>query len=342
MRLFPPSRLKSERGSSDVGFGIAVVGVVVVVILLIVGLFVTTYEGTPPDKIGLHYTGGPIDGTHFVEIIPPGSGKKVLGLNENLYLLPATTRDYIISKNADEGDEAKADFISAPSKDRVAFTFEAAVYFTVNADPKVLPRFFEEVCLHDKCYTDDGWKKMLRQFFRKPLELAIAQEAKKYDSADLYSDPDTLAAMNKAISHSLADDINDSIGIDNAFCGPAESAGTKCGDFKVLIKNPTPPADVVKAYNDTKAASQSVLTAEQNAAAAKATAIGAADAAREAAAGDRDAQNTRASAKTLSPEQLEYLEKQALLACANNPNCTLIVAPSGTGVDVNTGSQPAG
>lgn len=336
------SKLSGQRGITDGGL----LACVVVVVVVIVGFFGSvTWKGTPPDKIGLHYTGGPLQGTHYVGVIQPGTGKRMLGLRENLFPIPSTTRTYIISKNATEGDVAGADHISAPSKDRVAFTFEAAVSFTVNADPTkrpdgktVIQQWFEEVCLHDKCYTDKGWDKMLARFFRKPLELAIAQEAKKYDSADLYANPDTLAAMNKAISKSLADDINESIGIKNSFCGPNESSGTKCGDFRVIIKNPTPPESVIKAYNDTKAQAQNVLTAQQKAQAVKAEAEGQADAARAAAEGDRDAQNTRASAKSLSQAQLDYLRAQALLKCAGNQNCTLVVTQSPSGaVNINTG-----
>lgn len=331
-------KFSSQRGITDGGLLACIIAVVV----LVGGFFVAvTYEGTPPDKIGLHYSGGPFDGTHFEGVLSPGTSNQVLGLDENLYLIPSTTRTYIISKNANEGDVAGADSISAPSKDRVAFTFEAAVSFTVNADDTdnyaILRQWFEEICLHDKCYTDDGWDQMLARFFRKPLEFAIAQEAKKYDSADLYGNPKTLAAMNAAIAESLADDINASIGIENAFCGPNESAGSRCGNFGVIIKNPTPPKSVIEAYDATKAAAQQVLVAEQEAQAAKATAKGRADAAREAAEGDRDAQNTKASAKTLSPEQLAYLNAQALLACANNENCTLVVTQTPTGVQVATG-----
>lgn len=329
----------SRNSSEPIPFGCGAAAIVVAVLVLL-GFFVFigvgTYESVPPDKVALHYTGGPIEGTHYVEIVEPGTGAKFYGLSENIYKLSSVTNTYIISKNAAEGDRAGADHISAPSKDRVAFTFEAAVYFTVNADPKVLRNFFEEVCLHDKCYTDDGWRKMLEQYFRKPLELAVAQEAKKYDAADLYSNPDTLAKMNKAISKSLADDINDNIGIKNSFCGPNESAGSRCGDFKVIVKNPTPPKAVIDAYNSTKASQQKVQTAKQDAEAAKATAKGKADAAREAALGDKDAQDTRASAKTLTQEQLDYLRAQALLECAGNENCTLIVGAAG-GVNVNTG-----
>lgn len=318
-----------ERGQSDGLFVAFVAGCIIAVIALIVFIFTATYESVPPDKVALHYTGGPIDGTRFVSVVEPGSGAKFYGLSENLYMIPATTRNYIISKNVDEGDEKKADFITAPSKapENVSFTFEGAVYFTVNTDPAVIKQFFEQVCLHSKCYTGDGWDKMLRQFFRKPLELAIAQEAKKYDKDSLYSDPATLAKMNKAISAALADDINRTLGF-KAFCGP-RVAGVKCSDMKVIIKNPTPPQSVIDAYNATAAAKQSIKTAEQQAIEAKTEAKGKADAVREAAAGARDAQNTRAGAKTLTLEQLEYIRAQALATCAANTNCTIFYGGTG-------------
>lgn len=313
---------------------IAAAGLVVVLVLALVGS--VTYEAMPPDKIGLHYTGGPFDGTKYVETIQPGTARKIYGMSENIYRLPATQRNYIVSKSAADGDEQGADSIAAPSKDRVSFTFEAAVYFKLNSDPKVLRRFFEQICLHDECWTDAGWQKMLRQFFRKPLEQAIAQEAKKYDQAELYSDAQVLNDMNTAISKGLADDINRALG-GTYFCGPESSPG-HCGDFRVIIKNPTPPDSVVEAYNETAAANQAVQVAKRKAEAKVEESKGKAQAAREAAAGDRDAQNTRAAAKALSPEQLAYLQAQALLACAQNTNCTLVVTPDGTNVQVNAGN----
>ena len=314
--------------------GAIVVGVIALVLLIVVTSTVT-YEAMPPDKIGLHYTGGPFDGTRYVETIQPGTPRKVYGLAENIYRLPSTQRNYIVSKTSDQGDEQGSDSISAPSKDRVAFTFEAAVYFKLNTKPEVLRQFFEQICLHDECWTEAGWQKMLRQFFRKPLEQAIAQEAKKYDQAALYADPDVLNSMNTAISTGLADDINRALG-GKYFCGPESTAG-KCGDFRVIIKNPTPPDTVVQAYNDTAAANQAVQVAKRKAEGKVEEAKGKAEAAREAAAGDRDAQNTRASAKSLSADQLAYLQAQALLACAQNTNCTLVVTQTPTGVQINTG-----
>jgi regulator of protease activity HflC (stomatin/prohibitin superfamily) len=99
----------------------------------------------------------------------------------------------------------------------------------------------------------------------------------------------------------------------------------------VIIKNPTPPDNVAAAYNDTAAAAQRIITA-QNEAEAKV----------KAAEGERDAQNTRAAAEALTAEQLEYLKVQAMQTCAANSNCTLIVTDGTSGVNVNTGGGSGG
>ena len=317
------------------GRRLGLIAIVVLVAIVTIGLLTTvTYESVPPDKIGLHYTGGPIDGTHFVEVVQPGTGARVYGLLENMYLIPATQRNYIISKRADEGDQGGTDFISAPSKDRVGFTFEASVYFVVNTKASVLRQFFEEVCLHDACYTDDGWNRMLAQYFRKPLELAIAQEAKKYDQADLYSNPKTLTDMNESVSASLADDINSSIGFP-AFCGP-DATEKRCTNFRVIIKNPTPPSAVIDAYDATSAEKQKVQVAVQTAQEAIETAKGEARSKEERARGDANSQAIRAQAKALTAEQLDYIRAQAIATCAANDNCTLVVSSGTTGVQINT------
>jgi regulator of protease activity HflC (stomatin/prohibitin superfamily) len=331
----PRNRISNEKGQAYFGAVIASVIGVFLFVLLIFVLVAGTYTSIPPDKIALHYSGGPIDGTHYIETVQPGTKAKFYGLSENIYKLPSTQRTYIVSKSVDEGDKTGIDFISAPSKDRVSFTFEAAVYFKLNMDPETLRKFFEEICLHDSCYTSDGWKAMLNQYFRKPLEQAIAQEAKKYSQSELYSDPDVLNDLNASVSKGLADDINRSLG-GNYFCGP-DSTPSKCGDFRVIIKNPTPSQSVVDAYNAAAAAKQQVVTATEKANAAIQTAEGEASSAIKRAEGARTAQDIRAQAAALSQAQLDYIKAQALATCAGNTNCTLIISQDGTGVNVNTG-----
>lgn len=309
--------------------GFAVLGIVVLAILgLIVGLVTLTWGSVPPDKIMLHYTGGPLDGTHFVEVVQPGTGTKIYGLSENLYYLPATQRNYIVDKDPNTGDKVGNDALVGVSSDNVSFTFEAAVYFKLNTSPQTLRQFFEQICLHDDCTNlgnGKGWDKMLAQYFRPQLENAVRLEAGKYTREQLYRDPDTLVAMQQDISAVLNDRITKAIG-GEFFCGPDATAST-CPDLTVLIKNPTPPDNVSAAYNDTAAASQKVVTANNDAKAKVAQ-----------AQGEKDAQDVRAQSAPLTQAQIDYIKAQALLACAQNSNCTLVVTDSQSGaVNVNTG-----
>lgn len=316
---------------SDDSFPKWAIGLAVFVVVAIVGVvwFMATasWVSVPPDKIALHYTGGPIQGTHFKAIIQPGTGTKFYGLLENIYQLPATQRNYIIDRSPERGDTKATDHVDGVSSDNVTFQFEAATYFQLNRQPSVLRQFFETICLHDNC--DDlspggGWDKMLDQYFRPQIENAVRLEAGKFDREHLYRDPATLQEMQNDIGNALKDRINHSLG-GEFFCG-ADSTPTNCTNLQFVLKNPTPPQEVADAYNHSAAASQGVVTA-QNDAQAKV----------KAAEGERDAANTRAAAQQLSPEQIAYLQAQAMLACAQNPQCTLVVTPSGANVNVNTG-----
>ncbi|CAB4872287.1 unannotated protein [freshwater metagenome] len=303
-------------------------GLLVLVVLVGIVLAATaSYDSVPPDKIMLHYTGGPIDGTHFVEVIQPGTGTRLYGLLENLYFLPVTQRTYIIDKDPNTGDTATTDFLVGVSSDNVTFSFETAVYFKLNTDPQTIRLFFEQICLHDNC-TDlsagGGWDKMLAQYFRPQIENALRIEAGKYTREQLYRDPQTLVDMQKNISSVLNKRISAAIG-GEFFCGP-DATATSCPDLTVIIKNPTPPDNIAAAYNDTAAAAQKVITAQNDAAAKVA-----------AAKGEKDAQDERAKSAPLTQSQIDYINAQALLACANNSNCTLVVTQGATGVNVNTG-----
>src|SRR5437773_2353560 len=138
----PTSRVIALGGAA------AVVGIV---FLVVVGMFICGFKSVPVDKVALHYTGGPIQGQHFKEVVQPGTGTRFYGLLESLYELPSTQRNYIISKNPDEGDIHKSDFIAAPSLDKVEIDWEIATYFKLNTDPPVVRKFFEQICLKYHC-----------------------------------------------------------------------------------------------------------------------------------------------------------------------------------------------
>src|ERR1700752_1651739 len=94
------------------------IGGIVLGIILFVWfiMFIEGWKSTPPDKLALHYTGGPIQGTHFKEVVPPGQGAHFIGLLEHWYLLPSTQRTYIITSDANRGDRKGVDVVSAASK----------------------------------------------------------------------------------------------------------------------------------------------------------------------------------------------------------------------------------
>jgi hypothetical protein len=311
--------------------GVTVVGAV---LLLVVGLSTTTFTSVPNDKIGVHYSGGPIQGSHFVELVAPGTGSRYYGQFEHVYLLPATQRNYIISRHADIGDRKKADEVigvSAPPNS-VQISFEAAAYFKLNTEPQAVKKFFNDICLRNKCWeleTGGGWDKMLDQFLRPVLENAVRREAGKYDKDQIRSDPTVLVKMQAAIGANLRTELKEVIG-GEYFCGPDATPGS-CTNITFILKDPLLPEAVEKAYADTAAAAQRVNAAQQEAAAKVA-----------AAKGDADAQRARAEAPALTDAQLRYIEAQAQMACASNPSCTMIVGGNpNVNVTASSGTTPA-
>lgn len=304
-----------------------------VAVFLVVGaiwlvMFMLGWKSVAPDKVMLHYTGGPIQGTHFVEVVPPGTHTKFYGLLDHYYYLPSTQRTYVISKDPNQGEvKGQADFLSAPSNDNVQFTFEAAVYFKLNVKPSVLREFMEQICFHDNC-TDlssgGGWDRMLAQYFRPQIDNAVRLEVEKYNREQLYRDPNVLLAIQKAVGSNLKERINAVLG-GEFFCGP-DSTKSNCTDFGFVLKNPTPPDEVVQAYADTAAATQQVVTAQQQAQATEA-----------AAQGQATAQKIRASAPPVPQEGVDYIRAQAMQACAQNPNCKLTIVSGVPNAVISTG-----
>jgi regulator of protease activity HflC (stomatin/prohibitin superfamily) len=329
---------RSEAGQASggaVAVGCAAVAAVLVVLVWLI-MFMGGWKSVPPDKFLLHYTGGPVQGTHFKEEVNPGTHTKFYGLLENYYYLPATQRNYIISGDPNRGDRHGVDTIVTPSADRIPMTVEASVYFKLNTrtdDVKgfqggTLRRFFEQICLHTDC-TDlspgGGWDKMLDQFFRPQIDQALRLEIGKYAYQQEWQDPDTRLAIQKAVGPVLKESINSKLG-GEFFCGP-DSGRETCTDFGFVLQGVNPPAQVQDAFRDTAASQQRVHQAEQDAAAKIA-----------AANGDAESQRIRATAPPVPPQITAYIKAQAEQACAGNPNCKLVIVDgTGTTVQVPTG-----
>jgi hypothetical protein len=224
--------------------------VILVVVVALVFLWGAT-ETTPRDHIGLSYGGGPFEGAHYQQTVDPGHGRFVNGWLDKLYLYPVTQRNYIISKKG-EGDVGGADFVAAPSQDRIVIEFEVAVYFKLNVDKA--KSFHENIGLKYNawCNADDrdcspGWVQMLHDSFRQQIEFALQRESRKYPAEDIFADQATLEQIQDEVAVVLKENVTRSLG-DEYFCGPTFQPGGQCPDLQFVIKHITLPPEVVAAY----------------------------------------------------------------------------------------------
>jgi hypothetical protein len=329
------------------GRQVAVISALVVagilgIILLV--QFLGGWAGTPVDKIGLHYSGGPIEGQKFQEVIEPGSGQRFLGLADKLVLLPITQRDYIVSLNPEESDRQSSDVINAPAKGGVEMQFEVSAYFTLNTEPQTIRRFYERICVKFQCQTEDGWDRMINNNFRKPIEQAIQQSIRRYTVNELYAGEvgegstgttdeeaeSLLVSIQTQIATDLKENVNEILG-GQYFCGPTfdRERPEECPDFQFQIVSATPTSEAVRdAFAENAASRQEQVTAQNRA-----------DAAVAEAQGRQLAQEALRGIYT-DPNYIAYLNALALQDCAKNSNCTLVVSPNGTNVNVQP--RPAG
>lgn len=244
-----------------------VAAVMALVMALIVGLvlfasFVGGWKSTPPDKVALHYTGGPFQGVHFVEVVAPGKSIKFYGLREKFYKYPATQRNYIVSDRAEEGDRKEADRIKTVSADNLGAWWNVAITFKLNTSPDVVKRFHEQLGLKFNAWGEKGWDHLLDQTLRQVLDNRMAAEASKYPLEKLYSDPTTRSAIQSAVGADLKNGVNDLVG-GNFFCGPTfdREHPNVCPDLKFIIKGAPTIPDGIKAQFD--ANRQAALAVQQ-------------------------------------------------------------------------------
>jgi len=337
MKGRPPGRIRGR----VVGLAVGVV-VVGIVALTFRGGFFGSWKSVPVDRLGLHYTGGPIEGEEFVEVIEPGSGARFLGLRDSRGLLPVTQRDY----TASSAQGADGPPVVAPARGGVEMQFDVAAYFTLNTSDDVIRRFYERVCIKFSCDEEDGWDEMLRVNFRGPIEQAIQQSIRGFTVDELYAgqasldseegdDEEAVAILEQVqntIAADLKENINNVLGGDY-FCGPTfdrANPGT-CPDFQFQITSAVPTSESVRgAFAENAASQQEIVTAENRA-----------DAAAAEAEGQRRAQEALAGIFR-EPGYVAYLQALAMQDCARNSNCNLVITPQGADVNVNTGGAPTG
>jgi len=235
----------------------ALIVVGVLVLLALLPVFASSFKKTPRDRVGISYGGGVFEGTHFQRVVSPGSSLFFNGFADKLFLYPAGQRNYIISKAKDEGATKRADFVTAPTRDRVQVDYQVAVYYKLNTDQ--LRQFHEQIGLRYAAYTDGGWDRLIQDTFRQQIESALQEQTRRYDVADIYGNAERLITIQNDVQRAMSERLKAALGRD-FFCAPTFRPGGECDAPTFLVKKIDIPASVVKAFEDNRTSQVAILT----------------------------------------------------------------------------------
>ncbi len=209
------------------------------------------FRKTPRNMIGISYGGGPIESAHFQRIVQPGSSLFWNGFFDKLYLYPADEQNYIISLNPRVGAVRGKDSIIAPTSDRVALTYQVAIYFKLNTD--LLRQFHEQLGLQYAAYTSSGWNSMLQDTFRQNIENAVQEQTRLYSVSQLYGNSQNLVQFQSTVQHDFGSRLVAALGAPY-FCSPSFKPGGPCGDPTFIVKQIDIPTTVANAFVNQRAA----------------------------------------------------------------------------------------
>ncbi len=209
------------------------------------------FRKTPKNMIGISYGGGPIESAHFQRIVQPGSKLFFNGLFDSLYLYPADEQNYIVSLNPRIGATRGKDSIIAPTSDRVALTYQVAIYFKLNTN--LLRQFHEQLGLQYKAYTSKGWNNLLQDTFRQNIENAVQEQTRRYTVSQLYGNTENLIQFQRTVQDDFGLRLVAALGAPY-FCSPSFHEGGQCGEPTFIVKQIDIPATVANAFINQRAA----------------------------------------------------------------------------------------
>jgi hypothetical protein len=288
-----------------------------------------------PNKVGLYYAQGSIDGNHFDHCIDPGTAGSY-PINDEVIWINADLRTWNIA--ASGGDTNTPITVTSkpdPTNGQpsgVQVNVWTTTNFHLNTSCKggkdsPLARWWNDIGRRYEADTDKGWIAMLQNTLVPALERADKSVIRNYSDADLVSGV-VFDRVQQEISTVFQTELKRVVG-GEYFCGPTFDRAKNpdvCPAVEVLVKDIdyTDPA-IQDARNKKK-------VAVENAAAQVAAAKGKADAAVAEAQGQVDAANKvrglYGNAAWLKLQVME-LNLQIAEACGKNPNCHMIMGTNG-------------
>ena len=237
---------------NKVSYGLIIWAVVIVAALMIT-LVSVTWASTGVKEIGLHYSGGPIEGQSFDNVIAPGQPIRPIGIADSVYKLPSNQRTYIT------GDSSGADsgVITATNSNGNQVEFETSMTFQVNTTPDVVSAFYEDICTKYQNCQEAGWNLMLDDYLRKVQETTLQSVSRSISSEDMAKDPDVLANVGQQVNERLPAQIESTMG----------GAYLEVSEFQV--NNLHLPTSVINEYEQLTARQVETQQAEQQALTAK-------------------------------------------------------------------------
>ena len=188
----------------------------------------------------LVYSGGPIEDKDFQGFLEPGATAKSVGIGSTTYCYRNDQRSYIGKPQG--GDAGPVEVVSATSAEGpgIRMSVDYQLYFKLNLDDDVFRRFHENLGVKTEAWKDEGWIRLLREYFEPQIDRAMEAAALKHDWRRLYADEGGRAAFNDDVVEILKQNISDVIR-GNYFCGPSYSGpGSECGDFTFTVGKPQP------------------------------------------------------------------------------------------------------
>lgn len=312
-------------------------GIVAAALLALVAGTGCTAKNVDEAHVGVRYTAGSFDGEHFEKVVEPG-GTEWVG-NDKVHLLPTRQITWIMSNN---GGDAPALTITAEGGEKLLMGLTVRGF--LNTRESTIEQFFPEICQKDRTTADGntvdgcwenasemgvtGWILMLQDAFGDPA-IAVANDvASTFDAEKLRYDSETKRRFEREFATAFRTQQKRMIGNSGYFCGPGyerdetdRDADGWCPDLAVQVtgivfENP----DLENVKSEQALSEEREDLAVQEAATARA---------------QQAAQNARAT-----PQNLELMEKEAMLACAQKESgCNLTIISGGEDVSL---AVPAG